>query len=487
MYFYESGTSTMKNTYSDADGLTTNSNPVILDSRGEADVFLDRDPYKVVVLDSNDVTILTRDDYHGYLQEDDGFGANLLINSEARVNENGYVSGAALSVGDDLFDKWECSATGTVTFTAGGSITLSAGTRIRQTNDDITALNGKEVTCFLQDSGSVTVNGLGLSSATVISVGNPVTFIIDTSSSAYLELGSGSAETYSGLRLTLGSAATNCPRRPVLVEQFITRDYMEDIVSNSERISSVISGHGVISRSSFEYAGSYSILVTGGAYRITTSTFDKVVNISSSGITVNGDFLLFSNNIVYLYIVATGVSSTNDITTSSQLLLKSASPSIDQSKNGWYNGDDRCIGAFYLDASQYIIKFFNSNGLNTIDSSGTDNYFFSFPMSSGASSTKDLAIPYGISVIDLYIQLFAYGSTGFASLNFDTDSAHSTTKGPNLYVNSDSTRAMYNHTSYRAVIRGRHLNTIYMSYADDGTTGGQAQIFCTGYEFDSLI
>lgn len=62
VYFYVAGTSTPKDTYSESTGTTLNANPVILDSRGEANIFLLGDQaYKVVVKDSSDVTIYTVD------------------------------------------------------------------------------------------------------------------------------------------------------------------------------------------------------------------------------------------------------------------------------------------------------------------------------------------------------------------------------------------------------------------------------------------
>ena len=58
IYFYEAGTSTPKDTYSDAAGTVANTNPVVLDSRGEADIFLLGDgAYKVTVHDSDDVLV----------------------------------------------------------------------------------------------------------------------------------------------------------------------------------------------------------------------------------------------------------------------------------------------------------------------------------------------------------------------------------------------------------------------------------------------
>lgn len=64
--FYETGTSTPLDTYSD-DGLTTaNANPVVADSAGRfGDMFLKAQDYKVVYTTADDVTIVTQDPVHG--------------------------------------------------------------------------------------------------------------------------------------------------------------------------------------------------------------------------------------------------------------------------------------------------------------------------------------------------------------------------------------------------------------------------------------
>ena len=60
IYSYEAGTSTPKATYSEATGTTENANPVILDSRGEAAIYLSG-AYKLILKDSDDVQIWSMD------------------------------------------------------------------------------------------------------------------------------------------------------------------------------------------------------------------------------------------------------------------------------------------------------------------------------------------------------------------------------------------------------------------------------------------
>lgn len=69
VYFYEAGTSTPLDTYTDKAAGTANANPVILDSRGEADIWLADAAYKVVLTDSDDNTIWTVDDVK-YINDD---------------------------------------------------------------------------------------------------------------------------------------------------------------------------------------------------------------------------------------------------------------------------------------------------------------------------------------------------------------------------------------------------------------------------------
>lgn len=61
LYTYAAGTTTPLATYTDASAGTPNTNPIILDSRGEANVWLTAVSYKFVLKDASDVTIWTVD------------------------------------------------------------------------------------------------------------------------------------------------------------------------------------------------------------------------------------------------------------------------------------------------------------------------------------------------------------------------------------------------------------------------------------------
>jgi len=61
LYIYAAGTSTPATSYSDPALTTPNSNPIVLDSRGEASVYFADGSYKFVLKDSLDVTVFTED------------------------------------------------------------------------------------------------------------------------------------------------------------------------------------------------------------------------------------------------------------------------------------------------------------------------------------------------------------------------------------------------------------------------------------------
>lgn len=64
VYFYETGTTTPKNTWSDEAKTVLNTNPVILNARGEADIYLTGE-YKIILKTSEDVEVWTADSFTG--------------------------------------------------------------------------------------------------------------------------------------------------------------------------------------------------------------------------------------------------------------------------------------------------------------------------------------------------------------------------------------------------------------------------------------
>lgn len=94
LYFYATGTSTPQNTYSNSALSIANTNPVVLDSAGNAgSIFLQNLAYKVVLTDSNNNPIWTEDPV--YTSDYSAFARFQPYNG----NPNGFVAGTAGTVG----------------------------------------------------------------------------------------------------------------------------------------------------------------------------------------------------------------------------------------------------------------------------------------------------------------------------------------------------------------------------------------------------
>lgn len=117
VYFYIAGTSTLKDTYSDYALTTANTNPVILDSRGEAQIY-GSGQYKVVVKDSSDNTIETMDNVtasqsaldtsynsetvESALTRHDGFDGLTAMRAGTVINQERFILRYGSSEGDGL-------------------------------------------------------------------------------------------------------------------------------------------------------------------------------------------------------------------------------------------------------------------------------------------------------------------------------------------------------------------------------------------------
>jgi hypothetical protein len=86
LYTYSAGTTTPLATYTDSTEVTSNTNPVILDSDGEANLWLGESLYKMVLKDSNDVTQWTVDNVSS-----SNYTVKVLRDQLATANGSGMV------------------------------------------------------------------------------------------------------------------------------------------------------------------------------------------------------------------------------------------------------------------------------------------------------------------------------------------------------------------------------------------------------------
>lgn len=131
VYTYAAGTTTPLATYTDASGTSANANPIILDGRGECNIwFSPASSYKIKLTDSNNVEIYVVDNItsSGYVS------GGTIVNSSI-VNgtiSNAAISGAAISGGNINNTIIGATTPTSATFTtfSGSWASLPAGTRM---------------------------------------------------------------------------------------------------------------------------------------------------------------------------------------------------------------------------------------------------------------------------------------------------------------------------------------------------------------------
>jgi hypothetical protein len=181
LYTYAAGTSTPLASYTDYTGGVANANPVVLDSRGEADVwFAQGSAYKLVLKDSADVTIWTVDgvNYSGaagqsILFADGTVGAPSIsfVNSTAmgfyRVSNNvlGLATAGVLAVTFDASQNVGIGITPTTkldvngTFKARGAVTVTTGGVTITAGGLIVTAGGATITGTVGVTGNTTLTG----------------------------------------------------------------------------------------------------------------------------------------------------------------------------------------------------------------------------------------------------------------------------------------------------------------------------------------
>ena len=164
VYTYVSGTSTNKTTYTDSTGGTPNANPVILDSRGEASIWLDTDAaYRFVIKTSADVTINTVDGIIGQQSVTSGgvtLGGDLNIGNYSIVDTttNEYIKFTSTASAVNEFAVTNAATTGKPTLSlSGGDTNISMAIKGGKGTGGLNILDG--------NSNEVIVAGAGTASA----------------------------------------------------------------------------------------------------------------------------------------------------------------------------------------------------------------------------------------------------------------------------------------------------------------------------------
>jgi len=178
LYTYAAGTTTPQTTYTDFTGVSANTNPVILDSRGEASVWLDTPLYKMALYDSTNVLVWTVDniggfatlsqlaasggsDLIGYLPAGTGAVATTV---QAKLRESVSVKDFG-AVGDGVTNEFNAMlAAWNYAYPIGANLYFPSGTYLINNESSFPFNQGSGVVTALLDCNNMTIFGDGPSS-----------------------------------------------------------------------------------------------------------------------------------------------------------------------------------------------------------------------------------------------------------------------------------------------------------------------------------
>jgi parallel beta-helix repeat protein len=310
LYTYAAGTSTPLATYVDSTGTTANTNPVILDSRGEANVWLASASYKFVLKTSTDTLIWTVDNI---------------------TTVDAFITSLAGATGSSLVG-YSPAGTGAVTTTVQAKLrqNLSVkdfGATGDGTTDDTTAfqnaLTAAAGKSLYVPNGTYLCTGLTIYSGTNMFGDSPTTSIIKAkgtlgTSTALLKNPnqSGTAYAYTDVGITVSNIRFDGNNLGSRTAELVSFGKVNDLhitncqVYNVQYIGLALAGCLSVTLSSctFTECGSDSVIIEGGAALWmgpagdTTKAFDVSVTDSSfnnnnwSAMYANGDRLSIIGN-----------------------------------------------------------------------------------------------------------------------------------------------------------------------------------------------
>lgn len=187
LYTYVAGTTTPKATYTDSGLGTPNANPVILNSRGEASVWLSG-AYQLVLKDASDVTIYSQDNVTDALTNSTISGTLTISSTAVTWSGNPTHSGNHTFSGNvSVQGNTTLGNAGTDTVTTSGNVVMGAPTSgatlaisgVAATAGATYTSNGM-TTVFGFESGGISYHGTTTSHATSWLVGNTSRWTVDT-------------------------------------------------------------------------------------------------------------------------------------------------------------------------------------------------------------------------------------------------------------------------------------------------------------------
>jgi len=126
-----------------------------------------------------------------------------------------------------------------------------------------------------------------------------------------------------------------------------------------DRVLSLAHMSGVYERPKFAWKDADEIYITGGWWHHDGAASGEQILYNNSTITFQ-----FTNGtgagMIYLYLDDSDVISSP--LAAGDLIDSETAPTYSHSLGGWYNGEDRCIGAFYQSAANTLVEFYHNGG-----------------------------------------------------------------------------------------------------------------------------
>jgi len=319
--FYETGTATRKDTYTDATEGTANANPVVLDSEGEAIVYLNG-TYKLVITDADGVVDRTIDPYASVTAVS---GSTTI--AVAKV-AHGFVVGNVLYHNGTNWAK--AVATATSTLSNPPSIVTSSADA-----DNFVIMNAGEITLTTGEWDTVTGGSGGLTAGSI--------YYLDT---------------------TAGKLTTTEPdfSNPILMATSTTTAAV--LPYRPSGGSATTAALGSFVRPLFTRNSSTNIGINAGAYEVAgfwRSWVSGLTFVTGSGGSNANSTDLGASERHYLYIDKS-VMGSNTTLTAAMFINTTTAPTWSNPLGGWYTGSDRCIFSFTTDGSSNIVEFFHDGG-----------------------------------------------------------------------------------------------------------------------------
>ena len=144
------------------------------------------------------------------------------------------------------------------------------------------------------------------------------------------------------------------------------KTYVDNEISG---VSALSNFGGYVDRPSFAYKDTDEIYINPGRYEH-NGTSQQMAYWNSQltfqfgpGGSNAGSSALAASDWYYLYIDDSAVVSLGAaLLTAAEFVAVTTAPTYSVTKHGWYNGSDRCIGAFLTNASSQIVEFYHDGG-----------------------------------------------------------------------------------------------------------------------------